>query len=696
MWSALADPDAFRRLLPPPPPMAAEAMVHAAWWTPLVHLARFGLGLPHPGAGLHQFLRSSAVDSEAQERARRLIRLWWGDRVDDFVAWGVVGGDDRILQYGQWRMELPRDERLPERVADDTERHRRAPEWQAVWAGGEDPLHLSSHSDHPLSPVEPAHLVTRGDRLVLRAEGYGGWYRALMQLSELAPVEGCEATVEIRGFGTLGTYRLRPGRLPRLHSMPDMPRSRPPRPDRRPAPPADTSRPSEPSTVPSTEEPALLHTVLRRAVAHLRTHHGSSFVLDMPSAHAGDGAYTQAMSLPDGRVYAEVPSDQFLTPALTPAQRAHLLSLGWSDPSPDTPNHWCEWASDITDAAIAEVLLATLTAVYGVTGGEFTLAPAALAAEVIPDSVPVTFSSGQGEPGEDEANYRSWLALVERASAPSATAVALSVARCPEVDAARSQAGHPCRPIVTAQPSAPHRFQVPEAWAGNIGDGRIVFISSNPSLSEAGDHQAGSVAEQYPTAAWSDEDIADFVLHRFDSRHGWATPEGRFQRQDGSLSPKPVAFWNNVRRRASELLEREASPAADYAMTEVVHCKSKGEFGVGSAAATCADRHLDSVLALSPAELLVVLGQRSRTLLTELWPLGADFGRQKGDAWRERDNLALVTVGGRQRLVAYLWHPTGATAPKTFAGAYPLHLERLRALVRGEIPPAAVLRQPPT
>jgi hypothetical protein len=33
--------------------------------------------------------------------------------------------------------------------------------------------------------------------------------------------------------------------------------------------------------------------------------------LDVQSAHAGDGAYTQAMSLPDGRVYAEVPSDQF-------------------------------------------------------------------------------------------------------------------------------------------------------------------------------------------------------------------------------------------------------------------------------------------------------------------------------------------------------------------------------------------------
>jgi hypothetical protein len=82
MWSALAAPEEFAPLLPPPPPTAADVMVHAAWWTPLVHLARFGPGLPPPGAGLHA-LRGGVAETEWEEWARRLIALWWGTRSPD-------------------------------------------------------------------------------------------------------------------------------------------------------------------------------------------------------------------------------------------------------------------------------------------------------------------------------------------------------------------------------------------------------------------------------------------------------------------------------------------------------------------------------------------------------------------------------------------------------------------------------------
>jgi hypothetical protein len=148
-----------------------------------------------------------------------------------------------------------------------------------------------------------------------------------------------------------------------------------------------------------------------------------------------------------------------------------------------------------------------------------------------------------------------------------------------------------------------------------------------------------------------------------------------------------------VRHRASELLQHPADPSTDYAMTEVVHCKSKGERGVAAAAMTCVDRHMDSILQLSQADLLVVLGKSARQLLTDLWTLGPTFGTQKGAQWRERDNIRLVNVGGRPRVLVYLWHPTGSTAPKTFAGAYPEHLESLRSLIRGDLKPTDLMRQ---
>ena len=307
----------------------------------------------------------------------------------------------------------------------------------------------------------------------------------------------------------------------------------------------------------------------------------------------------------------------------------------------------------------------------------------------MPDEVDLTLSSEQ-DGTVSNVDFQAWLAAIER-SGPSASAVALSIARCPEVDAARGQASHPCRPLVSLQPSSPSTFQVPEGWAGNIRSGRVLFLSSNPSISEAGDAQSGSVAELYPTADWDDENLTDFILHRFDSRHGWATPAGHFLRKDGTYLPKPVAFWNNVPRRAGELLDGDANPAQDYAMTEVVHCESKGDAGVASAARTCADRHLDAVLTLSPAPLVVVLGSRARNVLGDLWPLNPEFGRQKGPDWRERDNLALLRLGGRDRVIAYLWHPTGTTAPKTFAGAYPAHLDALRALVQHILGPTDVI-----
>ena len=132
-------------------------------------------------------------------------------------------------------------------------------------------------------------------------------------------------------------------------------------------------------------------------------------------------------------------------------------------------------------------------------------------------------------------------------------ALALEIARCPEVERARRLVSHPCSSIVRLQQEDPGTFQVPEGWAGNLSAARVVFLSSNPSISEDGaDHRAGS-AERYPRAAWADHYIADFMTRRFapDAGH---TDGDRFICQDGTFAPQAVRFWTLVRRRAEELL----------------------------------------------------------------------------------------------------------------------------------------------
>lgn len=261
-----------------------------------------------------------------------------------------------------------------------------------------------------------------------------------------------------------------------------------------------------------------------------------------------------------------------------------------------------------------------------------------------------------------------------RAVSPLA-GLALSIAHCPEVEAARKQPGHSCSKIVGLQSADPSTWQVPEPWAGNLARGRIVFLSSNPSI---------NAEEDYPRGDWDDAEVVDFVTERF--THGWVRDD-RVLLRDGTYYPKKVQFWVRVRKCAGELLGREADPAVDYVMTEVVHCKSTDEIGVAKAASTCVDRHLDRVMTASSAPLIVVLGAKARDELEGLWDLPPGFGQKGTVGIDEEANLFVRTLGGRPRLIAYLWHPTGFETVKKFAESYPIHLSRLQQVVAGHLAP---------
>lgn len=268
--------------------------------------------------------------------------------------------------------------------------------------------------------------------------------------------------------------------------------------------------------------------------------------------------------------------------------------------------------------------------------------------------------------------------------------LALEIARCPEIALARTAAGHPCAQIVRLQQDDARAFQVPEAWAGNLAAARVLFLSSNPSISEDGADHGASAAERYPRGDWSDADVADFMTQRFTPDAGY-TIDDRFVCQDGTYARRPVRFWSQVRRRASELLGYPADPDRDYVMTEVVHCKSKGEVGVTSAAAVCAGRYLDRVVALSSAPLVVVVGSKARDRLRPILGLDDAFG-SRSSVGDEHANVAVREVGGRRRVICYLWHPTGMTKwPRDFARSYPTLLLTLRAVALNELAVDAAL-----
>jgi hypothetical protein len=104
-------------------------------------------------------------------------------------------------------------------------------------------------------------------------------------------------------------------------------------------------------------------------------------------------------------------------------------------------------------------------------------------------------------------------------------------------------------------------------------------------------------------------------------------------------------------------------------MTEVVHCKSTDEIGVAEAAPTCIDRHFKDVMSVAAARVVIAVGSFAHRQI---------FG---GPA---PDRLVEMTLGGRQRLVVGLTHPSGFGNGKTLAKRYSAEdLVRLREWAEG-------------
>ena len=94
--------------------------------------------------------------------------------------------------------------------------------------------------------------------------------------------------------------------------------------------------------------------------------------------------------------------------------------------------------------------------------------------------------------------------------AAEADALLLRIARCAELDTARTDSAYPCAKVARAQqPLVPGRWQVPEPWNGDLAGAPLLFVSSNPSYDPK---------EEFPTAASEDIEIVDFFRNR--SRSG--------------------------------------------------------------------------------------------------------------------------------------------------------------------------------
>lgn len=216
------------------------------------------------------------------------------------------------------------------------------------------------------------------------------------------------------------------------------------------------------------------------------------------------------------------------------------------------------------------------------------------------------------------------------------------ITHCPHVQSVWSgDVSHPCREVVGTQPADPDQFQVPEPWAGHLHAAPLLLVSSNPSISED---------EPYPVWADSAEHRTRFFDERFGDgptqvrdgiRHPLKQP-----RPDGRQHSNPVAFWRDCRDNVNFLLDRDPIAGDDYAMTEVVRCKSRSEKGVKRATDTCVEQWFERTLALSPAAVVIAVGSVATAAIADHTGIALPL-------WQP----TRVTLGGRPRLTVSVRHP---------------------------------------
>jgi hypothetical protein len=245
----------------------------------------------------------------------------------------------------------------------------------------------------------------------------------------------------------------------------------------------------------------------------------------------------------------------------------------------------------------------------------------------------------------------------EKAAHDDAVKLLLEIFNCPNVDACLTtgNAAHPCNGIVSSQKKPPECFQRPEPWSGELHNSKMLFMGSNPNITET---------EDFPTKDWPEHDVVDFFLNRYGGK--WVSADLRPRLKNGGRSDVSRT-WQGFVRVAQELLP-SARIGKDFAITNLVHCKSSDEHGVKEAKDECAKLYLSKIISASLAKVVIVMGTPAKNIVMEVvCPEVKKY---------EQSRCMPKLIGGHERHFVFLPHPTArymSSEEKTIRGKLTEH-----------------------
>ena len=294
--------------------------------------------------------------------------------------------------------------------------------------------------------------------------------------------------------------------------------------------------------------------------------------------------------------------------------------------------------------------------------------------------------------------------------------LALSIATCNEIKTACDDENHPCHRVVIDQKEFGIEFrQSPEPWAGNLEKAKLLFVSSNPSISSediTGENfpkiQFDSAEATHPE--WPTEKIIDFHVNRFDQNRDKpyvrAKPMAQYLCRDGEYRGKDgfkpgqqnQKFWTDVFNLAKFIYNAEIDISNDVCLTEVVHCKSRSEDNfVKPAMPRCSGNYLERTLALSGSKLVICYGAAARDYFveSEVKDIEVEIDLRNFGFFSKSgpglNHLGILTCNGQKKIFCALKHSNGRGGGKTFESALGKELANsfatlYQAIVKGAEP----------
>ena len=182
----------------------------------------------------------------------------------------------------------------------------------------------------------------------------------------------------------------------------------------------------------------------------------------------------------------------------------------------------------------------------------------------------------------------------------------IKIARCTQLGV------FPCDKIASVQSNCILK-QMPEPWNGHLATAEIMFIGSNPSI---------DFDEYFPNIGWDNDDIYDFFEDRFKN--------GKIVKSTGKKAS--VRYWNSLKKyiiwihqalQSASLSEEMTidenivrSLIPNIVSTEIVHCKSKGEYGVSECQKVCFDKWMDKIFSEfknGHGKYVILLGKKAHS-----------------------------------------------------------------------------------